>query len=138
MRLWSVHPKYLDVRGLVALWREGLLAKKVIEGKTKGYKNHPQLRRFLTQQDPLSTINAYLWAVWEEGKARNYRFNEGKLQRPSFTPVIYITESELTSEWHHLLTKLVRRDVPRYELLKDVKLPDPHPIMKTRPEPAET
>jgi len=25
MRLWTLHPKYLDARGLVALWREGLL-----------------------------------------------------------------------------------------------------------------
>jgi carboxyl-terminal processing protease len=29
MRLWSLHPKYLDAQGLVALWREALLAKAV-------------------------------------------------------------------------------------------------------------
>ena len=46
MRLWSVHPKYLDSKGLVALWREALLAKQVLEGGTKGYRNHPQLDRF--------------------------------------------------------------------------------------------
>jgi hypothetical protein len=46
MRIWSIHPKYLDIKGLVALWREALLAKHVLEGRTKGYRNHPQLDRF--------------------------------------------------------------------------------------------
>jgi hypothetical protein len=45
MRLWSVHPKYLDARGLVALWREGLLAQAVLRGRTSGYVRHPQLRK---------------------------------------------------------------------------------------------
>jgi len=43
MRIWSLHPKYLDSKGMVALWREALLAKQVLLNKTKGYKNHPQL-----------------------------------------------------------------------------------------------
>ena len=38
MRLWSIHPKYLGTKGLVALWREALLAQKVLQGNTKGYK----------------------------------------------------------------------------------------------------
>ncbi len=46
MRIWSLHPKHLDAKGLVALWREALLAKHVLEGKTVGYLNHPQLNRF--------------------------------------------------------------------------------------------
>ena len=36
MRLWSLHPRYLDAKGLVALWREGLLAQAVLKGQTKG------------------------------------------------------------------------------------------------------
>ena len=43
MRLWSIHPRYLDSMGLVALWREALLAQAVLRGETKGYKFHPQL-----------------------------------------------------------------------------------------------
>ncbi|MGA2330816.1 MAG: pyrimidine dimer DNA glycosylase/endonuclease V [Syntrophales bacterium] len=46
MRLWSLHPGYVDARGLVALWREGMLARKVLQHQTKGYKNHLQLHRF--------------------------------------------------------------------------------------------
>ena len=37
MRLWTLHPKYLDPQGLVALWREALLARAVLQGKTRGY-----------------------------------------------------------------------------------------------------
>ena len=46
MRLWSLHPSYLDSAGLVALWQEGLLARKVLSSQTKGYIHHPQLHRF--------------------------------------------------------------------------------------------
>ena len=27
MRIWTLHPEYLDGRGLTALWRETLLAR---------------------------------------------------------------------------------------------------------------
>ena len=37
MRLWSLHPRCLDAKGLVALWREGLLAQEVLRGKTRDY-----------------------------------------------------------------------------------------------------
>ncbi len=30
MRIWSLHPKYLDRQGLLACWRETLLAQKVM------------------------------------------------------------------------------------------------------------
>ena len=59
MRLWSIHPKYLDARGLVALWREGLLAQKVLKGETRGYINHPQLNRFNSKRDPIGAIGRY-------------------------------------------------------------------------------
>ena len=37
MRLWTIHPRYLDSRGLVALWRESLLARAVLRSQTRGY-----------------------------------------------------------------------------------------------------
>ncbi|MGB9634032.1 MAG: pyrimidine dimer DNA glycosylase/endonuclease V, partial [Chloroflexaceae bacterium] len=79
MRLWSLHPSYLDARGLTALWREGLLAKAVLEGKARGYQNHPQLERFTSQPDPQAAINAYLWDVADEALRRGYRFDVRKL-----------------------------------------------------------
>jgi len=66
MRIWSLHPKYLDSKGLVALWRETLLAKHVLEGKTKGYKNHPQLNRFKAMKKPVEVINQYLSEIFIE------------------------------------------------------------------------
>ncbi len=56
MRLWSIHPMYLDSKGLVALWREALLAQNVLLEKTKGYKNHPQLIRFRASKNALGAI----------------------------------------------------------------------------------
>ena len=63
MRLWSIHPSYLDVKGLGAAWREALLAQKVLEGLTRGYKNHPQLLRFKQAEDPLSAIGTFLGQI---------------------------------------------------------------------------
>ena len=60
MRLWTLHPRYLDAAGLVALWREGLLARAVLRGKTRGYRHHPQLERFRCHASPRSAINRYL------------------------------------------------------------------------------
>lgn len=74
MRLWSLHPKYLDTKGLLAVWREGLLAKHVLEGKTKGYTEHPQLERFLDAPEPLAAINRFLFCVLEESEKRGYKF----------------------------------------------------------------
>lgn len=79
MRLWSLHPSYLDAKGLVALWREGLLAKTVLNGQTKGYKKHPQLERFKASPDPIAAINAYLWGVYNEAERRRYNFDHKKL-----------------------------------------------------------
>ena len=79
MRIWSLHPKYLDTKGLVALWRETLLAKHVLEGKTKGYKKHPQLNRFKCAAVPLDCINQYLSVVYEEALRRGFNFTKNKL-----------------------------------------------------------
>ena len=79
MRLWTLHPALLDARGLVALWREGLLARKVLRGRTAGYRHHPQLERFRACARPLHAVDAYLWAVHAEATARGYAFDAGKL-----------------------------------------------------------
>ena len=68
MRLWSLHPQYLDARGLMAFWREGLLAKAVLEGKTKGYTTHLQLLRFRKQDRPLDAINVYFRRFFKKRK----------------------------------------------------------------------
>jgi hypothetical protein len=79
MRIWSLHPQYLDTKGLVALWRETLLAKNVLAGNTKGYKNHPQLKRFKNTDNPLHAINQYLSIIYQEASSRGYTFTREKI-----------------------------------------------------------
>jgi hypothetical protein len=121
---------YLDAKGLVALWREGLLAKQVLAGKTRGYRNHPQLARFRAHTRPDAAIDAYLSAVLAEAKHRGYRFDEGKLRglRPSRR--IPETRGQLLYEWAHLLKKLRVRDPARFRALRRLSAPRPHPLFR--------
>jgi hypothetical protein len=106
MRIWSIHPKYLDTKGLVALWRETLLAKHVLEGKTKGYRNHPQLNRFKQADKPIDSINQYLATVYNEALARNYKFDKEKIDWNFESSVMRVTTGQIKYEIAHLLNKL--------------------------------
>ena len=109
MRLWSLHPKYLDPPGLVALWREGLLAQKVLRGRTKGYRSHPQLDRFKACKDPVAAIGAYLSAVAAEATARGYGFDASKIFSPGLRRPIMVTRGQMALERAHLRAKLAGR-----------------------------
>jgi len=135
MRLWTLHPRYLDVKGLVALWREALLAKAVLRGETRGYKHHPQLSRFQEHETPLSAINTYLGAVYEEACARGYNFDAGKVGPRRAGLVIPATSGQIEYEWEHLMRKLRVRDRARYEQLKKLKRFDCHPLFRARRGP---
>jgi hypothetical protein len=131
MRLWSIHPKYLDQKGLVACWRESLLAKHVLEGKTKGYRHHPQLIRFREHKDPVAAINAYLSELYKEAERRGYTFNKDKIGKPVSKTKINVTEGQLKHEFTHLAKKLQQRDIARYNELKDHLHVLPHPLFKS-------
>ena len=130
MRLWSLHPKYLDSKGLVALWREGLLAQNVLSGKTKGYKNHPQLDRFKNTINPLGAIASYLRFVVIEADSRKYSFDRGKIVNRRLQSKINVTSGQIEYEYRHLLNKLKKRDPGRFNLLlggaKEIEL---HPLL---------
>lgn len=130
MRIWSVHPKYLDTKGLVALWRETLLAKNVLEGNTKGYKNHPQLTRFKNSKNPLQSINHYLEAIYQESLKRGYHFDKKKFSIQDTPVTLNVSTGQIEYEMQHLLKKLKTRDVPRYDRLLDEKNIDPHPLFE--------
>lgn len=130
MRLWSIHPKYLDRIGLIALWREGLLAKKVLEGKTKRYRNHPQLIRFKNFEDPWLLISAYLFEVYLEAEKRGYHFDKSKIKPFKIAEAVEVTEGQLLYEFQHLLEKLKFRDPIHYEKLKEVDKVDANPVFK--------
>jgi len=130
MRIWSLHPKYLDVKGLVALWRETLLAKNVLSGNTKGYKNHPQLMRFKNTVNPIDSINQYLAEVYKESQRRGYNFNKDKIDYPYFVPKIPVTRGQIEYEKNHLLKKLKIRDEGRfYKLSKEIEV-EVHPLFR--------
>lgn len=129
MRLWSIHPKYLDKIGLVALWREALLAKKVLEGKTKGYKNHPQLERFKQSKNPIEFINKYLESIYKEALTRGYKFDPKKFQKTKLYKKIIVSSGQIEYEITHLLKKIEHRapqEIKRIE--KQIKT---NPIFKT-------
>ena len=131
MRIWSLHPKYLDTKGLVALWRETLLAKHVLEGRTKGYKNHPQLERFKKLDEPLDAINWYLSEIHIEATARGYHFNKEKLNWSFKKIIVPVTAGQVKYESTHLLKKLKLRDKKRYKELKLQNTFETHPIFRT-------
>lgn len=109
MRLWSLHPAHLDRQGLTALWREGLLARAVLSGRTRGYLNHPQLERFRDQPEPVVALDAYLAAAVDEATSRGYRYDRSKLGPARVLPPIEVSRGQLDFEWRHLMGKLARR-----------------------------
>src|SRR5271170_808146 len=128
MRLWSLHPSLLDQKGLVALWREALLAQKVLRGLTKGYRSHPQLHRFRETKTPVTTISAYLWAVHDEASRRGYSFDSSKIACKRQPRVLTVTQGQLDFEKGHLKGKLRLRDPKRYRDLRRLQEIPAHPL----------
>ena len=136
MRLWSLHPRLLDRQGLLALWREGLLARKVLAGETRGYRHHPQLQRFREQSDPGTAIAAYLHAVADEGERRGYRFDRSRIGSPACrSPRIPLTEGQLRFEEEHLAAKLRNRAPELLRRCDPRGRGEPHPLFRTGPGP---
>ena len=131
MRLWTIHPRYLDGRGLVALWRESLLAQQVLAGRTIGYRHHPQLQRFREYGRPLDAIGAYLSGVADEAARRGYRFDRARIQEVDDGAfMIQVTTGQIRFEWNHLMQKLRRRSPDLATANELIDLPDAHPLFE--------
>lgn len=128
MRIWSLHPSYLDTKGLVAVWREGLLALHVLRGQTKGYTQHPQLLRFKAHASPVLAISNYLHAVVDEAEQRQYQFQRGKLEPFIELPLILVTRGQVEYEAQHLLKKLEQRDPERWQQFQQLSNFTTHPL----------
>lgn len=133
MRLWTVHPRYLDPKGLVGAWREALLAQKVLAGATRGYRHHPQLARFQAQPDPHATIAAFLIGIAEEARNRGYHFDATKISRRRFSGQIPETRGQLLYEWRHLKIKLRLRAPLIGRQFQGIRSPEPHPLFRIVP-----
>jgi hypothetical protein len=132
MRLWSLHPKYLDPQGLVALWREALLAKAVLCGETRGYRSHPQLERFKSHTTPFAAISLYLQAIYAEAVTRGYAFDKSKFQVTAEPATLVVTSRQLDYEWTHLMNKLKARNSVLYRKWQGTITPEPHPMFEVR------
>jgi hypothetical protein len=132
MRLWSLHPRYLDPQGLVALWREALLAQAVLRGETRGYRNHPQLDRFKASASPLTAMSLYLKAVHAEAQSRGYSFDRSKIRPVRKHVAIEVTSGQIDYEWSHLMAKLERRNPGHHRKWKSTSAPDRHPLFELR------
>jgi hypothetical protein len=130
MRLWTLHPRYLDAAGLVALWREGLLARAVLRGRTRGYRHHPQLERFRSHATPRTAINCYLSAVLAEAVMRGYAFDGRRIRAARARSAITVSKGQLAHEWQHLLRKLRRRSPALYRRWRGERAPKPHPLFR--------
>jgi hypothetical protein len=132
MRLWSLHPKYLDAQGLVALWRETLLAQAILRGETRGYRSHPQLDRFKSHSAPLSAMSLYLKAIHAEAESRGYSFDKSKIRPARKQVMLFVTSGQMEYEWSHLLAKLKVRNPALYQKWRETEAPAPHPLFKVR------
>jgi hypothetical protein len=130
MRLWTLHPKYLDARGLVALWREALLAQAVLLGQTRGYVHHPQLIRFRETSSPIAAIASYLRGVQNEAKQRGYSFDVTRINLAKGAETISTPSGQLDYEWIHLKEKLLVRAPAWLVGIQDISRPDPHPLFR--------
>ncbi len=130
MRLWTIHPQHLDAKGLVALWREALLAQKVLRGQTRGYQHHPQLTRFKAHSNPVAVIASYLRVVHDEAARRGYHFDRRKIGARRSRARITETRGQLRYEWQHLQRKLKQRDPSTYAQARRIKPPEPHPLFR--------
>lgn len=129
MRLWSLHPRYLDRQGLIAAWREALLAQAVLLGRTRGYTRHPQLLRFREQHAPERAIAALLLGLLNEADARGYRFTREKIESdPAEVPPIAVTRGQLDYEWSLLSERMLRRSPDVAARWADLREAEPHPL----------
>lgn len=155
MRLWSLHPRYLDTAGLTAGWREALLAQKVLTGTTRGYRNHPQLERFRAGSAlageaagavgrlgdvawpwPGDRVVAFLHDLADEAAARGYAYDRSRIMgsRPAVERVP-VTDGQVAYEWAFLRAKLAVRSPDVLARWADVAVADVHPLFTVVPGP---
>ena len=137
MRLWSLHPNYLDSAGLIAVWREALLAQAVLAERTKGYRHHPQLLRFRAHPEPLAAMGSYLQAVWDESVKRGYSFDRKRVISARSEVLIPVSSAQMDYEWAHLSKKMARRNPAWLAKWPPCPLLEPHPLFASYPGPIE-
>lgn len=88
-----------------------------MQNRTKGYKNHPQLIRFRSCENPIEAIGFYLSEIVSEAIKRGYHFDDSKIEKTNVLIKIPVTLGQILYEKEHLRRKLMIRDENRICLL---------------------
>ncbi len=138
MRLWSLHPKYLDQQGLCGLWREAIMARNALEAYANqtehSHKNHPQLDRFKSANP--AEVNFYLYIIYQDSQERGYNFDSSLLDldlasetKETCKNSISVTSGQVDFEILHLSNKLEERNsTEKCNQLDCNGIPDLHPL----------
>lgn len=116
-------------------WHEGLLAQKVLQGRTTGDCHHPQVDRARSCPDAVAAIVSYLHALADEADTRGYHFGRARIPGP-VTPVepIDVTTGQLDLELAHPCAKVAAR---AREWLPRVGVARAHPSFRVLHGPGE-
>ena len=114
------------------MWREALLAQAVLRGKTRGYRQHPQLDRFKRHAAPLMAIAVYLDAIFKEAELRGYSFDQRKIRPIRKRVTLTVTTGQLSYEWTHLMAKLKKRNPAHYRKWKNTQVFAAHSMFRVR------
>lgn len=129
MRLWSIHPKYLDKHALIALWREGLLAQKALSGKGLVDEANVQLVRFKKSANPVRAIGSYLSFVASEGAKQGCKLNHERILQPNFEAKFMTTDvAQMELEVEQLKARMKTRNKDKFKLLTDVHKFEANPV----------
>lgn len=135
MSLWSVHPRYLDNKGLISAWNRGLQLQKQLSTEPARNTGNSQLIMFSRQEKPLHAIGSYLSFIASEGCRRGYKFTHEKILYPNFDEELLPIDSEqLRSENQMLQNRLKTRDKNRYQQLSSQSWPETHPLFNRKTE----
>lgn len=117
MRFWSLCPSLLDVKALVACWREGLGALKTLSDPEVGYQHHSGLIRWRQHPDPVIAFSNYLHTICDEADARGYSFARRKLPKRQELVRTRVTTGQIEIEFYWLTIKVAARSPQRLALL---------------------
>lgn len=106
MRVWTIHPKYLNRKELSACWHDGLRALKVLSEPEKYQRFYEGLSVFRVQSEPVYALAKYLQAIGKEGVKRGLQMDLSLLPEvpKDFRLKIPVSEERIASE-RKLLTK---------------------------------
>ena len=117
MRIWSLHPQYLDQKGLGGQWEEGIIAQNTLFFQEGKYLNYPVLHRVKAHQEPVAWIGMYLNEILKEANVnRGYNYNDQLIKQLKPTLPMPVTRGQLYYEWTLLQGRLQKRDPVKMSL----------------------